>query len=362
MARASREAFADPSRQHREGARARLLRDAAHDSIATGLGVPREQLTLHSSRTAATRYAIYGLLHGSDVPPAIAVGAADHSDVLHAADAALAPPSRPGQRLSVLTDAPPTATRIDVDTQGRLSPDDLAEHVRRGRWSAVTTQTANQEVGSRPALTSIAGICAGAGVPLLVDAAATAAWEPLPHVGDVLIADAAQWGGPRGVGVVVVRPGVRFRPPSVVTPPSIADVPAIVAAAAALEAVRADATSAVRAHEQISRIRDALAQIDDVDLLGDPVDRAPHIVTASFLYVAGEAIVTELDRRGVSVGSGSACSSDTLEPSHVLAAMGALTHGNVRIAVMPETTDAEVDQLLSALPEVVAELRGGALQ
>jgi cysteine desulfurase len=80
-------------------------------------------------------------------------------------------------------------------------------------------------------------------------------------------------------------------------------------------------------------------------------------VTFSFLYVDGEAIVTELDRRGFSVASGSACTASTLEPSHVLAAMGALTHGNVRVSLGRETSGEDVDRLLAALPEVVRRIR-----
>ena len=82
-------------------------------------------------------------------------------------------------------------------------------------------------------------------------------------------------------------------------------------------------------------------------------------MTCSFLYVDGEAIVDALSRRGFGVASGSACTASTLEPSHVLAAMGALTHGNVRVSLTRDTTEADVDAFLAALPDVVAELRAG---
>ncbi|HZA72703.1 MAG TPA: aminotransferase class V-fold PLP-dependent enzyme, partial [Propionibacteriaceae bacterium] len=85
--------------------------------------------------------------------------------------------------------------------------------------------------------------------------------------------------------------------------------------------------------------------------------RLPHVVTFSCLYVDGETLLTELDRRGFAVSSGSACTSSTLQPSHVLAAMGALTHGNVRIGLTRTTTDDEVEAFLAALPPIVARLR-----
>jgi cysteine desulfurase len=91
--------------------------------------------------------------------------------------------------------------------------------------------------------------------------------------------------------------------------------------------------------------------------VGDPDDRLPHVVTFSCLYVDGEALVTELDRAGFAVGSGSACTSSTLEPSHVLAAMGVLTHGNVRVALDRSTTEDDVERFLAVLPGAVRRVR-----
>jgi cysteine desulfurase len=108
----------------------------------------------------------------------------------------------------------------------------------------------------------------------------------------------------------------------------------------------------------VDRIRRVVAAtVPDVEVVGDPVDRLPHIVTFSCLYVAGEALLGALDRRGFAVSSGSSCTSSTLEPSHVLVAMGALTSGNVRVSLHAGTTEAEVDEFLAVLPDVVGELR-----
>ena len=94
--------------------------------------------------------------------------------------------------------------------------------------------------------------------------------------------------------------------------------------------------------------------------MGDPVARLPHLVTFSCLYVDGEAVVTELDRRGFAVASGSACTASTLAPSHVLEAMGVLTHGNVRVSLTRDTTADDVERFLEVLPGVVAEIRARA--
>lgn len=215
--------------------------------------------------------------------------------------------------------------------------------------------------GTRQPLAEVAALCTAAGLPLIVDASTTAPWETLPPFGDVLIADAWLWGGPRSVALVVTRPSARLRPPPLVQP-AAPDVPSVVAAAAALETLRFDGPAAMsRAQTQIDEIRHRVAMdVSDVAVLGDAQDRAPHVVTFSYLYVAGDAIVTELDRLGVSVASGSACVADTLEPSHVLAAMGALTQGNVRVSVQPSTADDEVEALLHVLPGIVEALRRDA--
>jgi cysteine desulfurase len=131
------------------------------------------------------------------------------------------------------------------------------------------------------------------------------------------------------------------------------------AAAAALGAVRADAdaeSERLRALTAVIRER-VVATVPDVEVVGHPDLRLPNIVTFSCLYIPGEALVTELDQLGFAVSSGSSCSSSTLQPSHVLAAMGALTHGNIRVS-LPRGVRAEVvDRFLAELPGAVARVR-----
>ena len=98
----------------------------------------------------------------------------------------------------------------------------------------------------------------------------------------------------------------------------------------------------------------------DVQVVGDPDARLPHLVTFSCLYVDGEALVTALDREGFAINSGSSCTASTLEPSHVLVAMGVLTHGNARVSLPRGIDAAEVDRFLEVLPRVVADLRAEA--
>jgi cysteine desulfurase len=111
----------------------------------------------------------------------------------------------------------------------------------------------------------------------------------------------------------------------------------------------------------IEHIRAEVARtVPDVEVLGDPSARLPHIVTFSCLYVDGEALLTGLDQRGFAVSSGSSCTSSTLEPSHVLVAMGALTSGNLRISFGRSSTEHDVERLLTVLPAAVRRLRDEA--
>jgi cysteine desulfurase len=165
--------------------------------------------------------------------------------------------------------------------------------------------------------------------------------------------------------VLVVRKGTRWR--SVLPPderehgrvPGFENVPAIAAAAAALVARdEVAAAEAARHWALVERIRARVPTlVPDVEVVGDPAHRLPHLVTFSCLYLDGETLVTELDSAGFAVNSGSSCTSSTLQPSHVLAAMGVLTHGNVRVSLPLGVTEAEIDRFLDVLPAVVAKLR-----
>jgi cysteine desulfurase len=227
-------------------------------------------------------------------------------------------------------------------------------------------QSANHEVGTVQPVAEI-GALAG-DVPLFVDAAASAGRLPLPEGWSVAAASGHKWGGPAGVGVLLVRKGSRWRAPFPTddrTDPRVAgfeNVPAALAAAAALQAVTAERVEVTaRQAALVDRIRTRVAaEIEDVEVVGHPTHRLPHLVTFSCLYVDGEALVIELDRLGFAVASGSACTSSTLAPSHVLEAMGVLTHGNVRVSLTRDTTAEDVDRFLDVLPDVVARLRTSA--
>jgi cysteine desulfurase len=258
-------------------------------------------------------------------------------------------------------------TLVPVDRAGRADAARFVAELRPGTALACL-QAANQEVGTVQPVEEVAAACRAASVPLFVDAAASAGRMPVPQGWSLLAASAHKWGGPPGVGMLAVRTGTRWRSPlpyderEAHRVPGFPNVSAVLAAAAALEAVDAERLTASAALRALTgRIRARVPElVPDVAVHGDPERRLPHIVTFSCLYVNGEALVTELDRAGFSVSSGSACTADTLQPSHVLEAMGVLTHGNVRVSLPRGTDDETVERFLAALPPIVARLRAGA--
>ncbi|WDZ84438.1 cysteine desulfurase family protein [Micromonospora cathayae] len=347
--------WADPGRLYSQARRARQLLDAARAAAAETLGVRPDELSFTANGTTAAHAAVLGGLAGRRRAGATLVHSAiEHSAVLHAAERHVA--------------AGGSAVSVPVDRLGRVDLAAWSDAVRAPgvAWAALIA--ASHEVGTVQPVAEAAAACAAAGVPLAVDAAQVVGRLPLPGGWSVLTASAHKWGGPAGVGLLVVRKGTRWESPwpaddreSGRTPGSL-NLPAVVAAAASLRAAAADAAAeAARLAPLVDRIRARVAaEVPDVEVVGDPADRLPHLVTFSCLYADGEALLHALDRRGFAVSSGSSCTSSTLQPSHVLAAMGVLTHGNIRVSLHRDTTEADVERFLTELPGIVADLRAQA--
>ncbi|WP_329199392.1 cysteine desulfurase/sulfurtransferase TusA family protein [Streptomyces sp. NBC_01435] len=345
------EGWADPARLYREGRRARLLLDAAREAAAEAVGCRPDELTFTPSGTRAVHSGISGTLAGRRrVGRHLVVSSVEHSSVLHSAAAHEA--------------AGGSVSEAPVDRSGAVSAAAYAE-LLRADTALACLQSANHEVGTEQPVAAVAELCRAVGVPLLVDAAQSLGREPVPDGWSLLAGSAHKWGGPSGVGLLAVRKGVRFAAQGPADEresgraAGFENIPAIVAAAASLRAVRAEAaTESVRLRALVDRIRAAVPElVPDVEVVGDPVRRLPHLVTFSCLYVDGETLLHELDRAGFSVSSGSSCTSSTLTPSHVLRAMGVLSEGNVRVSLPNGTAEADVDRFLDVLPRVVAEVR-----
>ena len=333
------EGWADPSRLYASGRRARQLLDGAREVLATGVGARPDELMLLPHHVAALYAGIRGVARArARTGRHVVHSAIEHSAVLHAC-------------------AELDAAGVPVDALGRVSVDTFVDSVQPGTILGCLT-AASHEVGTLQPVTSVA---AGLGaVPLLVDAGPVVGRAAVPGGWSLLAASAPNWGGPT-LGVLAVRTGVRWVSPWPEEERLPVDLPSVLAAAVALQATLSSrAAESARQAALVDQIRAAVAMIPDTEVVGDPVSRLPHLVTFSFLYLDGEALVRALDALGFAVSSGSSCTSSSLEPSHVLVAMGALTHGNVRVSLSPSVSAQDVARFLAVLPAVVASLRDAA--
>jgi cysteine desulfurase len=325
--------------------------DQARETVAVAVGARLDEVVFTASGVHASQAAVAGLAVGRRrVGSRIVTTAIDHSSVLAAAAAAAG-----------------AHEAVPVDHEGHVDLDLWSAAVETAGTAAACIQVANHEVGTLQPFAESADICQRAEVPLVLDATAALGRIDLAQTSDwsVLTGWAGAFGGPASVGILVIKKGARWRAPYPTDDyqggrwPGVPDVPAIYAAAVALDCwLRSGRTVSARQHDLIDRLRAGIVQrVPDVDVAGDPVRRVPHLLTFSVLYVDGETLTLELDKAGFAVASGSACSASSEHPSHVLAAMGALTHGNVRIGLTWTTTADDIDRFLDALPPIVADIR-----
>ena len=344
---ATAEGWADPGKLYRHGRTARQLLDAARQTIADAVGARADEVLFTGNGTQAVHAGILGALStGARSGRTLVHSAVEHSSVLYAAQ-------WHGDR------GGHCETSV-VDRLGRIQVDQLSRQLSENDCGLVAVQSANHEVGTIQPIRDVVAACGK--VPLLVDAAQSLGRVDVPSGWSILTGSARKWGGPSGVGVLVIRKGTRWRTPWPHTheldPGGSLHLPSVVAAAASLRAVMADRDREnARLHALTRRIREQTARIPYVDVVGDPHDRLPHIVTFSYPFEDGEPLLVALDAEGFSVSAGSACTSATLRPSHVLEEMGILSHGNIRVSLHHGTTEADVDGFVEALPRVVARLR-----
>jgi len=338
--------WADPARLHHEGRKAGLLLDAARDSIAKFLKVRAEDVYFSASAPMAMQSAISGVFNSrQSVNPRILVGQVESMAVLSAAT------SCPGSEL----------VTIAVDRRGKVDVGAFISELEAGAALACL-QAANAEVGTRQPITEVGLVARSLGIPLIVDATQVIGHDPVPEEWDVLVASARDWGGPSGVGILVVRPSVRWRPELTPDRGWVGGFPDIAAAASGASALEYLAQpwpkEAERHRHMIDFLRTELPNTaEGIELAGDPVDRLPHILTFTCSGIAGEALVVELDRAGVAVASGSACTADNRMPSHVLEAMGIAHDASVRVSLPLGCTQESVDEFLQAMPGAVERVR-----
>jgi cysteine desulfurase len=344
----------DPGRVHHDGRVTRVAIEAAREAVASLFGARPREVVFTASGTEAVNTAIFGGLGRAAERGSrhVVTTAVEHSSVLDAC-------RRADVEVSI----------VGVDHLGRFDADAVLDALRPDT-GLVSVQLANHEVGTtQRAVSAIAAAARARSVLVHVDACAAAGHQPLRFAelgADLCSLTAHKLGGPKGSAALLIRQGVRL-PPLIVGGAQerarrggIEDVPAIVGFGAAAAELAADdrlAREADTARAQTDRLVDAATAVEGVVQLGDPDDRLPHLVCLSVGGVEAEPVLLGLDQRGVSVHSGSSCSSEALEPSPVLAAMGVDADRSLRPSVGWSTTDDDVAAFAAAFPEVVAKLR-----
>jgi cysteine desulfurase len=335
----------DPGRVHAEGLAARHAVEQARTSVAALLGARNREVCFTSGATEAIAAACWGGAGrgGHQVVPAV-----EHSAVRSAA----------AQFGAVTPVAPDRLGRVDPSAVlGAIRPDTGLVHVQWG----------NHEVGTTQRVAEVVAGCRERGVLVHVDAAAAAGHVPIDFRAlgaDLLSVSAHKLGGPGGVGALLIRQGLRIRPLLVGGDQERArragaeNVAALVAFGAACAELAADDTLDREAEQErrlTSRVLEALPE--GVSVYGDPEERLPHIVCLGIAGIEPQAVLLGLDRAGIAVHSGSACASESLEPSPVLEAMGVDAHHSLRVSTGWSSSDQDVDRFLDALPQVLGELR-----
>jgi cysteine desulfurase len=337
-------AVGDPSRIHVEGMTARAAVEDARDQVASFFGCrSSREVVFTSGATESIASAVWG---AAERGPHQVVPAIEHSAVREAAAAA-------GE-----------VTIVGVDEVGRISVDDVIA-VLRPDTALVHLQWGNHEVGTVQRVAEVVAACRDRKVLVHVDAASAAGHVPIAFndVGaDLMSVSAHKLGGPPGVGALLVRRGLRLRALLVggdqerARRAGFENVPAITGFGAACASIDLD-VEAPAARALTDRVLGAVPAWDGVRIYGDPIERVPHIVCLGFDGVEPQAVLLGLDRAGVAAHSGSACSSEALEPSPVLEAMGVDAHRSLRVSVGWSTVDADIDALVAALPDVLTRLR-----
>ena len=351
------EDFGNPSCLHSWGDVAREAMEDARNQVAQLIAADAEEIIFTASGTESNNFAVKGLaLAQQNKGKHVVVSAIEHFSVLHSAKTL----EKWGFELSL----------IPVDKYGMVSPDDVRKNLRKDTV-LVSIMHANGEVGTIEPIKEIAKIAKEKGVVFHTDSVAVAGTIPVDAKGlgiDALSLAGNQFYGPKGVGALWVRKGVRIIPfldggvQEGGRRAGTENVPAIVGLGKAAELAKANMASRT---EHLTRLRNRLltelpSKIAHVMVTGHPQDRLPGHASFCVEFIEGEAMLMLLNSQGVAVTSGSACTSRALKASHVLIAMGlshALAQGSLLFSFGLDNTPEDIDYVLEVLAPVVDRLR-----
>ena len=354
--------FGNPSSPHSFGRRARAALDEAHERIGRQVNAGPREIVMTSGGTEALNLALKGAAWaGKARGHRIVTSAVEHHAVLHA--------------LQHLEKFGFETVELPVDRYGRVDPDQLAAAVNE-RTTVVAIQLANNEVGTLQPVEAIGKVVREKGAKgclFVVDAVAAAAWQAIDVEElqcDLLALAGHKLDGPKGVGALYVRRGThilaqqqggtqeRYRRAGT------EDVAGAVGMGVAFELAVAERDATVKRVKRLrDRLRAALLAEEAVELTGHPRDRLPNLLSVVVGEADGASIVVKLDLEGVAASVGSACTTGSTEPSHVLTALGYPedeARGSLRLSLGRTTTDVEIDAAVEIVPRVIVGSREAA--
>ena len=349
--------YGNPSSLHSIGQEAKEVLDAAREKVAACLGCEAREIYFTSGGSEADNQAIRSAaINGARKGKKHIISTAfEHHAVLHT--------------LSKLEKEGFEVTLLDVSQGHNITAQQVSDAIREDTC-LVTTMYANNEIGSVLPIAEIGAVCKEAGVVFHTDAVQAAghiAIDVKAQNIDMLSLSGHKFHGPKGVGALYVRKGLQVH--NLIEGGAqergkragTENIPGIIGLAAALEDACANLeANTAKVVAMRDRLIEGLSQIPHSALNGDPVNRLPGNVSFCFEGIEGESLLLLLDAKGVCASSGSACTSGSLDPSHVLLAIGRVhdvAHGSLRLSLCHYNTEEEVDHILKVVPEVVTLLR-----
>ncbi|MGQ4648167.1 cysteine desulfurase NifS [Lyngbya aestuarii] len=347
--------YGNPSSMHTFGGQVAAKVKEARAQVAALLGADESEIIFTSCGTEGDNAAIQGALSTQPNKRHIITTKVEHPAVLNVCKR--------------LEKQGYTVTYLSVNRLGQINLDEL-EAAITDETALVSVMYANNETGVVFPIESIGAIVKGRGALFHVDAVQVVGKLPLNMKNstiDMLTLSGHKIHAPKGIGALYVRRGVRFRGLLIGGHQErgrrggTENVAGIVALGQAAELARLHLKDVDRERQLRDRLEQGiLNSVSDCFVNGDPVNRLPNTTNIGFKYIEGEAILLLLNKQGICASSGSACSSGSLEPSHVLRSMGlpyTVLHGSIRFSLSRYTTEAEIDQVLAIVPGVIERLR-----
>jgi cysteine desulfurase len=349
------EFYGNPSSMHHFGGQVGKALKTARSQVATLIGSEDSEIIFTSCGTEGNNAAIRAAIAAQPDRKHLITTQVEHACVLNL--------------FKQLEKQGYTVTYISVNRKGQLDMMEL-EAAMTGNTALVSTMYANNETGTIFPVEQIGAIAKEYGAAVHVDAVQVAGKLPLnmkTSTIDLMTLSGHKLHAPKGVGALFVRRGFRFRPLLIgghqergrrAGTENVAGIIALGKAAELAQQHLADVAAEKKLRDRLEK--GILATIPNCEINGDPKNRLPNTTNIGFKYIEGEAILLSLDQFGVCASSGSACTSGSLEPSHVLRAMGlpyTTLHGSIRFSLSRYTTEAEVDRVLEILPGIIERLR-----